>query len=382
MVSLTQEIIDLQSHLRCIQDIKEDWRDDDCRKKIMDAIQNTRKLLSDAFGQSLHNLEVFRPNENAVEKVVEEFPESIAFENDKGNLPIHSTTANDHNISSLKYIPLLAREGVRHNVGGEGNRGGLLGGNISGSRNCLQNLVSTGHLFVQNKDDQSVKILKKLKEEGLLVKDDITDHDLIYWSGGEWMVKRFKFFLQWDPNAVVNYSKDDLPLMHHFATDHFDDFKAVLGVMFECYPNEAGHLFQKDNAGITAFEKAWKSYGEEKVMKAINSIFSPQTSFPILHHALIQAPKYKDAFMEWFPWAFHLRDHNDRTLIQTMLATGANCVKEYKTVFASMSDDQIRTKDPVTTLYPFAAVARGEEGDLQKSFYLLRRQPDVLQRHG
>lgn len=382
MSSLTQELIDIQSHFQCIQDIKEDWRDEVCREKILNVIQNTKKQLCDAFGQSLHDLEVFRPNENTVEKVVKEFPDSITFENDKGDLPIHSTTAHEHNISSLKYIPLLAREGMRHNVGGEGNRGGLLGGNRSGSRNCLQNLVSTGHLFVQDKDNQSVKILKKLKEDGLLVKDDIIDQDLIYRSGGEWMVKRFKFFLEWDPNAVLNYSKDGLPLMHHFATDHFDDFKAVLEVMFECYPSEAGFLFQKDNAGITAFEKAWKTYGEEKVMKAINTILSSQTNFPILHHALIQAPGYKDAFMEWFPWAFHLKDHNDRSLIQTILATGANCVKEYRTVFASMSDDQIRTKDPVTTLYPFAAVSRGEEGDLQKSFYLLRRQPGVLQRQG
>ena len=44
-----------------------------------------------------------------------------------------------------------------------------------------------------------------------------------------------------------------------------------------------------------------------------------------------------------------------------------------------MSDDQIRSKDPITTLYPFAAVASGEEGDLEKAFYLLRRQPCVLE---
>ncbi|GFH48851.1 predicted protein [Chaetoceros tenuissimus] len=43
-----------------------------------------------------------------------------------------------------------------------------------------------------------------------------------------------------------------------------------------------------------------------------------------------------------------------------------------------MSDDEICEKDPVTTLYPFAAVASGDYGDLEKSFYLLRRQPGVL----
>jgi hypothetical protein len=51
------------------KDIKEEWRDDKCKKKIMDIIQNTKKELSAAFGQSLHDLEVSGLNENAVEKV-------------------------------------------------------------------------------------------------------------------------------------------------------------------------------------------------------------------------------------------------------------------------------------------------------------------------
>lgn len=49
-------------------------------------------------------------------------------------------------------------------------------------------------------------------------------------------------------------------------------------------------------------------------------------------------------------------------------------------LLATLTDDQIREKDPVTSLYPFAAVASGEDGDLEKTFYLLRRQPGVLER--
>jgi hypothetical protein len=51
------------------------------------------------------------------------------------------------------------------------------------------------------------------------------------------------------------------------------------------------------------------------------------------------------------------------------------------TIIASMSDDQVQEKDPITTLYPFAAVACGEDGDLERSFELLRRQPGVLDRN-
>lgn len=46
-------------------------------------------------------------------------------------------------------------------------------------------------------------------------------------------------------------------------------------------------------------------------------------------------------------------------------------------LLATLTDDQIREKDPVTSLYPFAAVASGEDGDLEKSFC---RQPGVLER--
>ena len=67
-------------------------------------------------------------------------------------------------------------------------------------------------------------------------------------------------------------------------------------------------------------------------------------------------------------------------MVQCILAAGV--VNENVHVYASMSDVQIRTKDPVTTLYPFAAVASGEEGDLEKAFYLLRRQPCVVEAEG
>ena len=127
-------------------------------------------------------------------------------------------------------------------------------------------------------------------------------------------------------------------------------------------------------------EKAIQKYGEKKTITTINEIISPAQQFPILHHALVETPKLDTLFTTWFPWASNLRDHNNRTLIQAILAAGAKVVTENAHVFASMSDDQICEKDPVTTLYPFPAVASGEAGDLEKTFYLLRRQPGVLDR--
>ena len=84
--------------------------------------------------------------------------------------------------------------------------------------------------------------------------------------------------------------------------------------------------------------------------------------------------------MKKFPWAYQLRDEDGRSLHQAVFAYRGKLLKTKNMLLATLTDDQIREKDPVTTLYPFAAVASGEDGDLEKSFYLLRRQPGVLER--
>ena len=370
MTSLAQELRDLKSQLQFVEEIRNEWeKDKEWEQGMADLVKETKKKLVELFGQSLHRLEKFDPGERAVEKVVKKIPSSLSFVHE-GRLPIQRA-ASYGKISSLKYVPLLAREGVKHNVGGEGKRGGLLCGNV------LRDLVCHGHsVHPEEKDRICVEVLKQLKKEGLLVKEDIFEHGLIYWSGGVSAINRFKFFVDWDPDAVENYYGQ--PFMHRVAWEGLEDFHAVLEVLLEKYPTQAGYLFQKNDEGITAFEELEGVATLEEKMQALNSILSPKCSFPILHHALVAVPQHRDLFMKWFPWAYNLKDHNGRSLHQAILAAGSECIEKNISVFASMSDDQIRTKDPVTTLYPFAAVAAEEDGDLQKTFYLLRRQPGVL----
>ncbi|GFH49888.1 predicted protein [Chaetoceros tenuissimus] len=115
-------------------------------------------------------------------------------------------------------------------------------------------------------------------------------------------------------------------------------------------------------------------------MDMLHEILSPNRDFPILHHIFTKTPQYKDLFTKTFPWAYHLKDHNSRTLHQALLAAGPEVMNDHEIFFASLSDNQIQTKDPITTLYPFATMAVGEHADLDKCFYLLRRQPSVLER--
>ena len=85
--------------------------------------------------------------------------------------------------------------------------------------------------------------------------------------------------------------------------------------------------------------------------------------------------------MRKFRWAYHLKDHNGRTLHQAVLAAGPDIMNANDILLTTLTDNQIQTKDPITTLYPFAAMAVGEHADLESTFYLLRRQPSVMNRH-
>ena len=186
MTSLAQELRDLKSQLQFVEEIRSEWeQEEEWEKGMMALVNDTKSRLVELFGKSLHILDTFRPDVASLEKVLQKFPESLGVENDKRTLPIHSV-ASEYKLScSLLNIPCLVREGSKHNIGGEGSRGGLLGrrreGNSLDTRNCLQNLSSirddrNGLL----RDPYCVEVFEELKRDGLLVKEDIFNHDLIF----------------------------------------------------------------------------------------------------------------------------------------------------------------------------------------------------------
>jgi hypothetical protein len=146
------------------------------------------------------------------------------------------------------------------------------------------------------------------------------------------------------------------------------------------HPHLGGLLFLKDDDGDIAFDSMCNDIGKKETMTKLYELLTPKSDYPILHHVFTKAPQHKDLFMEYFPWATQLRDHNGRSLQQAVLAAGPGVMKANNFLFPMLTDDQIREKDPITTLYPFAAMAIGENADLEKSFYLLRRHPSVLER--
>ncbi|GFH44107.1 hypothetical protein CTEN210_00581 [Chaetoceros tenuissimus] len=369
----------LQSNLDFINNIyfHEEWKDEKCKHDILKAIEKCNEKIEIAFGKSMHRLEKHKPSVEAVEKVVNKFPSTLLYENqDKdGRIPIHHA-ARRH--GAAEYMQILVMEGIKYELGGEDARGGLLTIDPSDDDdwNTLQILSNKGG--DGDEDEKQLNILKELRKMGLLVKRDLKEQQLLDLSCWNRSKKRFEYFANWDPDALINTIVGDKPLAH---TLHSKQLPIFLEASFKYYPNFSGLLFINDDAGNMAFDTMCDVIGTKETMTVLYDLLTPKSDYPILHHVLVNAPQHRELFMEYFPWAYHLKDQNNRTLHQAVLAAGPDVMNLNKQLFASLSDNRIRKKDPVTTLYPFAAMAVGEHADLKNTYYLLRRYPSVLDRH-
>jgi hypothetical protein len=134
--------------------------------------------------------------------MIDAVPSSLSYKNGKGQLPVQSALRFE---SSIPCIPLLATEGVRHNVGGAGKRGGLLVVDPANNkrRNGLE-LIAIMH-FPSNPepfDTVCLNALKRLKEFNLFLKRDIQDYNLLALSCRTTWQLRFDYLAEMDPEAL------------------------------------------------------------------------------------------------------------------------------------------------------------------------------------
>ena len=310
-------------------------------------------------------------------------PSSLSYEDEHGSIPIY--TAAD-NFKSVPYVPLLAKEGVKHNVGGEDGRGGLLFVYNDGNT-TLETLVDgfyDGNPIRDLNDchDKAcVDAMKELKEENLFTKDDIKNHGLLYKTcDTQGTRQRFDFLCDWCPDGMKNDQYRHLPIIHSVITyDPIEYFAMFLKAATKHHSIEASLLFQTDNDGTTACERAFKMYGKNETMQVIgNCIPFDDPQIPILHHVAKHAPQLMNDFIIRYVSAAYLRDSDGRNLDQAMLASGKMTFQNDGSYFVRLSDDQVREIDPATDLYPCMVAASGETSDLSAVFVLLRRNPSLV----
>jgi hypothetical protein len=357
------------------QSMKNDL-DEDYYSDLEEIVSNAMKHVSDRTGKYLHHLDNKKPDEDTLLKIIDNVPSCLSYKDDFGCLPIYSAVQFKE---SVHYVPLLAKEGVKHNVGGDDARGGLLGvgvGNVLRNLACRGNSSDTDDLLYLN-------VMKKLRESKLLLREDIQDHKLLYFACTPDSPMRFEYLIDWCPEGLKTHQCKGLPLIHanieHCPIEWFFMF---LKTALRYYPNDLGLLFQKDDEGQTACERAFKKYGNDKIMSAIGDLISfDDPKVPILHYVAKHAPQYMRDFGSRYPSATYFRDSQGRTLHQAALASGYETYKDDPMFFLEMSDEQVREIDPGSDLYPFMVAASGETCDLSAVYALLRRNPSLAHRN-
>ena len=148
--------------------------------------------------------------------------------------------------------------------------------------------------------------------------------------------------------------------------------------------NEVGLLFQTDNDGIVACQRAFDKYGKNESMQVIVDCIpfdedDPHPQLPILHHVAKHAPQLLNDFSIRYRSAMYMRDEVGRNFNQVMLASGKTLYENNGLYFLHMlTDDHVREIDPVTDLYPFMVAASDNTSDLSAVYVLLRRNPSLV----
>ncbi len=176
-------------------------------------------------------------SEDDIRTLIQCVPGALGSDNDY-NLAIHWACTRP---GSVPFIPLLAEEGLKLNVFGEGMRGGLLWKHGILKDNVLQKL-----LYYHREDDAIYfEAIRRLREMGLFVKEDIQEFNLGV-SYGDGNPKRFHFLADWDP-ITLRLTNDYGYCTLHKTTYGVEPFKETLTAALRHYPEEIGLLMYNVN---------------------------------------------------------------------------------------------------------------------------------------
>ena len=240
-MSLSELLKDVQLDLSTITNLTEkDLKDEKFLGDLKTVLKIAKIGLTDATGGALHRLvHISKPSIETVKELVHGIPDALSFKNEEDQLPIQSAGWNHH---AFKYIPILAKEGIKHEVGGRGMRGGLLLVDPvdEDDLNTLQSLANMGISSDPiPADTASLEVMKELRKEKLLLKNDIKDHNLLFKSCHPQSKMRFEYLAEWDPVNLTTGTFRDLPLGHAFIKHSLDltRFNMFLTTSLKQHPN-------------------------------------------------------------------------------------------------------------------------------------------------
>jgi ankyrin repeat protein len=298
-----------------------------------------------------------------VEKIIGESPYYLTVKDEYGNLPIHSAAWDESSLPTL--IPLLAKAGIQHGVGGESGRGGLLVENSSGT-NTLTCMTDQGNF-------DAMKALLNAQPP-LLIKSDIVENGLIHKAVKVNELNMMKMMIEMDPKALYKRDSDgNLPI---HCVNSQDAFKLLLQSAVDCDPNHSsiGGLFTKDGFGYMAINLITDKFNKKCVITCLEQVLSTHKDIPILHKAILYTPRYVRDIIENFPDSCFLRDDSGRLPIHVSLETGM----KWSLVFLSImnaNSEHLGEVDPVTKLHLGDLAAVEPSCGLRTINYLMLKHP-------
>jgi hypothetical protein len=252
---------------------------------------------NDAESEDYHGLDSNRDTEAEVETTIRFFPnvltrrKTFVWDDDDdneedGEYPIQcqclAYSGWRCNEKAVYFVPIVARLAIELGLFEEEDRGGLLCQDFEGD-NVLQNLMYSDTKLLYNwehhehVDDIYLQVLVQLRRMGLLKKEDIQRYDLLNqlcWQDSYSPEKRFRFLVEWDPSALLHPDKHGFVPLHCAAGTYssIQEFLLVFEYGIRYYPKMKGTnlLFRKNNKGETPFQLACKIFKKrDKVMKVV-----------------------------------------------------------------------------------------------------------------
>ena len=374
---LIQSLVDLKD-----KNVELPWKLAKCVDDVLDTQQTLLKEIDDL----LHDHNEAKDNEDRLEilkTIVEPNPEFLATKDEYGRIPCAVEICRETK-PSFSALKLYAEVGYKHNVGGEGKRGGIL--------------VPDNYYFTALQHIETVEPLKVLQETTppLFFIEDVQKHTLFHaavFSGNTDLVK---YFISLDPSFVYMKDRDgNFPLQYverHLKDENmYDLLQYLLQTIFSQSPtsNETiGGLFginplSNDKLIISCMVD---NMGMEKAWDCIERTLSKQkelNNLPCILHNIIQhTPDYFSEVIKRFPESVHVRDKNNNRLpIHIALEKGMEWSIELAYLL-NASQEYLKDVDPVTNWPPFVLAGMGESCNLRIVYDLLRKHPEHVEKSG
>ena len=187
-----------------------------------------------------------------MQRMISASPSSLSYMDKDNCLPIQSVLRHR---DTVHYVPLLAKEGVKHKVRGNDGRGGLLSllADNNDGIDGINTLMMLGayangsdNLEGDQYDDKPyVDVMKELREANLFTKDDIRTRHLLYLTCcPEGRKQRFEYVYDWCPEGLKGGKFGNLAFIHAIIINKLiKSFARFLKASIKHHEKESGLLF-------------------------------------------------------------------------------------------------------------------------------------------